>query len=230
MGWLRRVGSLKWSVSFAEYSPLYRALLQTRHVILRSLLIVATPYLIYTQYTSHHVGIVHIWDIIPLPLNLATMMGHVLISKRLGASIHYVSNHHLHVEPYFYRALLQKRPVILRSLLIVATPYLLGVSIHYVLTHHLHLEPYLFYRALLQKRPVISRSLLIVATPYRLLMFLVINCISNPTFRLDLLTPHLTNCVTHMTELRNTCDARNTRVAERRRRDSCIYHIVFCIS
>ena len=54
----------------------------------------------------------------------------------------------------FYRALLQKRPMILRSLLIVAIPYVV---------------PYcysLFYRALLQKRPMILRSLLIVAIPY----------------------------------------------------------------
>jgi len=45
MGWLRVVGSLKSQVSFAEYSLFYRALLQRRPVILRSLLIVATPYL-----------------------------------------------------------------------------------------------------------------------------------------------------------------------------------------
>jgi len=43
MGWLRLVGSLKLYVSFAEYSLFYRALLQKRHLILRSLLIVATP-------------------------------------------------------------------------------------------------------------------------------------------------------------------------------------------
>ena len=42
--WLRLVGSLKLQVSFAEYSLFYRALLQKRPVILRSLLIVATPY------------------------------------------------------------------------------------------------------------------------------------------------------------------------------------------
>ena len=45
MGWLWLVGSLKSQVSFAEYSLFYRALLQKRPVILRSLLIVATPYL-----------------------------------------------------------------------------------------------------------------------------------------------------------------------------------------
>jgi len=44
MGWLRCVGSLKLQVSFAEYSLFYRALLQLRPLILRSLLIVATPY------------------------------------------------------------------------------------------------------------------------------------------------------------------------------------------
>ena len=43
MGWLRLVGSLKLQVSFAEYSLIYRALLQKRPIILRSLLIVATP-------------------------------------------------------------------------------------------------------------------------------------------------------------------------------------------
>ena len=45
MGWLRLVGSLKLQVSFAEYRLFYRAVLQKRPIILRSLLIVATPYL-----------------------------------------------------------------------------------------------------------------------------------------------------------------------------------------
>jgi len=44
MTWLRVVGSFKLSVSFAGYSLFCRALLQKRPVILRSLLIVATPY------------------------------------------------------------------------------------------------------------------------------------------------------------------------------------------
>jgi len=44
MGWLRLIGSLKIQVSFAEYSLFYRAGLQKRPIILRSLLIVATPY------------------------------------------------------------------------------------------------------------------------------------------------------------------------------------------
>ena len=45
MGWIRLVGSLKLQVSFAEFSLFDRALLKKRPVILRSLLIVATPYL-----------------------------------------------------------------------------------------------------------------------------------------------------------------------------------------
>jgi len=45
MGWLRLVGSLKLQVSFAQYRLFYRALLQKRPVILRSLLTEATPYL-----------------------------------------------------------------------------------------------------------------------------------------------------------------------------------------
>jgi len=44
MGWLPLVGSFKLYVSFAEYRLYYRAPLQKKPVILRSLLIVATPY------------------------------------------------------------------------------------------------------------------------------------------------------------------------------------------
>jgi len=44
MGWLRLVGSLKLQVSFAEYGLFYRALLQKRPIVSRSLRIVATPY------------------------------------------------------------------------------------------------------------------------------------------------------------------------------------------
>ena len=50
MGWLRWVGSIKLQVSFAEYHLFYRALLQKRPIILRSLLIVATPYVHIKKY------------------------------------------------------------------------------------------------------------------------------------------------------------------------------------
>ena len=43
-GWLPLVASLKLYVSFAEYSLFYRALLQKRRKILRSLLVIATSY------------------------------------------------------------------------------------------------------------------------------------------------------------------------------------------
>jgi len=43
MGWLRSVGSLKLQVSFAENCLFFRALLHKRPILLRSLLIQATP-------------------------------------------------------------------------------------------------------------------------------------------------------------------------------------------
>jgi len=52
MGWLRLVGSLKWQVCFAEYHLFYRALSQKRPIILRSLLIVATPHISYVEYET----------------------------------------------------------------------------------------------------------------------------------------------------------------------------------
>ena len=48
--WLRVVGSLKSQVSFAEYHLFYRALLQKRTIILRSLPIVGTPYSIRHRF------------------------------------------------------------------------------------------------------------------------------------------------------------------------------------
>jgi len=56
MGWLRLVDSLKLQVSFAEYRLFYRALLQKRPIILRSLIIVATPYYTYAKQTRTSVS------------------------------------------------------------------------------------------------------------------------------------------------------------------------------
>jgi len=50
MGWLRLVGSFKCHVSFAKEPDKRDYILQKRHVILRSLLIVATPYYIEGMY------------------------------------------------------------------------------------------------------------------------------------------------------------------------------------
>jgi len=46
MGWLRLVGSLKLYVSLGNIGLFCRALLQKRPILLRSLLMVATPYLL----------------------------------------------------------------------------------------------------------------------------------------------------------------------------------------
>jgi len=48
LGWLQWVGSLKLQVSLAEYRLFYKALLQKRPMILRSLLIPATPSMPWT--------------------------------------------------------------------------------------------------------------------------------------------------------------------------------------
>ena len=50
MGWLRLVGSLKFYVSFAKESHKRDYILQQRPIILRGLLIVATPYVLI-EYT-----------------------------------------------------------------------------------------------------------------------------------------------------------------------------------
>jgi len=59
MGWLWLVGSFKLQGSFAEYRLVYIALLQKRPMILRSLLIVATPY--GRLYTGRDSGILVTW-------------------------------------------------------------------------------------------------------------------------------------------------------------------------
>ena len=62
MGWLRLVGSFKMKVYFAKYRLFYRALLQKTPILSRSLLIVATPYLLreplYTATVSRLLKII----------------------------------------------------------------------------------------------------------------------------------------------------------------------------
>jgi len=55
MGWLRFVGSLKLYVSLQNIGLFYRALLQKRPIILRSLLAEATPYDIMCAVTHSHI-------------------------------------------------------------------------------------------------------------------------------------------------------------------------------
>jgi len=96
----------------------YTALLQERSIILRSLLIVATPYeptpppsdlyhqflVFLSQYLFHFVT----------ARSCKTMPPQSTVRKLWVSFAEY---------SLFYRAFLQKRPMILRSLLIVATPY-----------------------------------------------------------------------------------------------------------
>jgi len=96
--------------------------------------------------------------------------------------IHTRARTHTHTHISHTHTLLQKRPVILKSLLTEATPYeTICISIckcpcaspfarfHRALLQKrpalLQKRP-VFHRALLQKRPVILRSLLTEATPY----------------------------------------------------------------
>jgi len=65
MGWIRLVGSLKLYVSFAEYSLFCKALLQKRPIILRSLLIIATPYAKRVPNTLFSESTVHLWMLVP---------------------------------------------------------------------------------------------------------------------------------------------------------------------
>ena len=104
MGWLRLVGSLKLQVSFAEYRLFYRDLLQKKPTIWRSLRIVATP---YTWVWPHQNDSCRsIWS---------------LVQSSFAKEVFYVSFAEYRL---FYRALLQKRPIIINGLLVVATPYL----------------------------------------------------------------------------------------------------------
>jgi len=54
MGWLRLVGSLKWYVSFAKEPYKTDNIMQKRPIIIRTLLIVATPYSSQNSYWDCH--------------------------------------------------------------------------------------------------------------------------------------------------------------------------------
>jgi len=104
MGWLQLVGSLKLQVYLAEYRLLYWSLLQKRPIILRS----AGPSLI-----------IYPLDTMPLHKNLHKFlcvryhknlfMGWLQLVGSLKLQV-YFAEYRL-----FYRSLLQKRPIILRS-------------------------------------------------------------------------------------------------------------------
>jgi len=121
MGWLRLVGSWKLWVSFAEYSLFYGALLQKSPIILMSLLIVATPQSVYLPTMCRFV----------CPAVLSSFNLFFCLRVLVGLSmrwLRWVGSLKWQVsfakEPYKRDDILQKRPMIVRSLIIVATPYL----------------------------------------------------------------------------------------------------------
>jgi len=71
MGWLRLVDSIKLEVSFAGYHLFYRALLQKRPIILRRLLIVATPYTFHVNHISKYGHIRHLLQCVAAYLSCA---------------------------------------------------------------------------------------------------------------------------------------------------------------
>ena len=123
MGWLRLVGSLKSYVSLTEYSLFYRALLQTRPIILRSLLIVATLYiLIYTSMQGDEAQLIctctfthlfktirtythtHIWPIYAYTythefVNAGRRGANLWTSFRFSSEFHWSSRSHSDVPP-----------------------------------------------------------------------------------------------------------------------------------
>ena len=143
MGWLRLVGSLQLYVSFAEYRLFYRALLQMRPILLRSLLFVAITYHPNTHMDDEY-GLAQqdrlnyrsLLQKSPLQKNCILHKRPMTLSIQLTISTPYhtcdrsliVGSIKLQVsfakEPSKRDYILQKRRIILWILLIIATPQL----------------------------------------------------------------------------------------------------------
>jgi len=78
MGWLQLVGSLKWSVSVAKEPCKRDYILQKRPIIWRSLLIEATPYLVYV-YSHMYAHTVHTCNIVYLYSRVHARIVHTFI-------------------------------------------------------------------------------------------------------------------------------------------------------
>ena len=109
MGWLRLVGFLKLQVAFAKEPYKRDYILQKRPVILRSLLIVATLSATYRGPNDSAIQ--------RGPKESCHTMGWLRLVGSLKLLVSFGK------EPYKRDDILQKRPIILRSLLIVASPY-----------------------------------------------------------------------------------------------------------
>jgi len=148
MGWLRLVGSFKLQVSFAKEPYTRDDILQKRPIILRSLLIEATPYLVcpwwvvshdthlndsrltwirdvtYRMNESFLLALI-IWTVTYGVATISRLPKNIgLFCKRaLWKRLYSAKETSFAKEPYERDYILQKRPMFLRSLLIIATPY-----------------------------------------------------------------------------------------------------------
>jgi len=136
MGWLRLVGSLKLQVSFAKEPSKRDDILQKRPIILRSLLIVGRWIAWCDRHSiwSHHSKETYITQKRPISLKrdlyrskeTYNTQKRPISLKRDNRNERIMSHMRSIVptkEPYKRDDILQKRLIILRSLLIVATPY-----------------------------------------------------------------------------------------------------------
>jgi len=145
MGWLRLVGSLTLQVSFAKEPYKRDYILQKRPIFLRSLQVVATPYV--TEFL--HLWNIHVWneshltsgfkkepfrlihiidtqicDMTHLFVKLTCVCLWVTPDKRIWKRAHLTHSYGVptirrlpKIIGLFYKALLQKRPIIYRALL-----------------------------------------------------------------------------------------------------------------
>ena len=144
---LRLVGPLKWWVSFAEYSLFYRALLQKRPIIWRSLLIARRESTHETvRHNLHNLHISLTFDN-EFHVNFPPKYSFSKVSAVVYTKFSWVNSHIALTFEYIY---------------IFIYIYRIGVDSRDFLHEKVSFAEYsLFYRVLLEKRPIIWRSLLI---------------------------------------------------------------------
>ena len=145
MGWLRWVGWLELQDSFAEYSLFYTALWQKRPIILRSLRTVATPYQRISQvHVRQAVGdfnssrCARIWTTQREDFNT-----HNIHMCKYTKTMHAYAQVSFAQYSLFYRALLQKRPIMsaASTLITLCDAFISWIhirSISHCLTHSYH--------------------------------------------------------------------------------------------
>ena len=136
MYWLRLVGSLKLQVSFAKEPFKRDYILQKRYFILRSLLIVATPYQISLWHSSMNWSHFSKVSFLVVCSSELTSESTRVTNMRDDSELEQISlwqiSRILQVsfakEPNKRDCILQKRPITLSILLTIATPYQICTS------------------------------------------------------------------------------------------------------